>query len=144
MLRLSNFGSGGDSSADQYSHKNKESLQCGLVTCSGVMTAAWTGSLQRTIHPAAGDAGCYSAHRRCKLCVRTPESQDRASHYHCLRNKTNSWVWIHRSYLQGSHADNLIGVIEEIGQNVKNGGFREDKFLWRIKETHYWIWYSSC
>lgn len=31
--------------------------------------------------------------------------------------------------LQGCHADNLIGVVEEIGQNIKNGGFRENEFL---------------
>lgn len=36
---------------------------------------------------------------------------------------------VHWAYLQGSHADDLIGVIEEIGQNIKNGRFREDEFL---------------
>lgn len=36
-------------------------------------------------------------------------------------------------YLQSSHADDLIGVVEEVGQNVKNGCFRENEFL-RTKE----------
>lgn len=39
-------------------------------------------------------------------------------------------------YLQGSHADHLVGVIEEIGQDVKNGGFRENKFLCQRKKTN--------
>lgn len=38
--------------------------------------------------------------------------------------------WTH---LQGCHADNLIGVIEEIGENVENGRFREDEFLHHTK-----------
>lgn len=40
---------------------------------------------------------------------------------------------LHYPYLQSSHTYNLIGVIEEIGQDIKNGGFREDEFLWEMK-----------
>lgn len=32
-------------------------------------------------------------------------------------------------YLQGCHAHHLVGVIEEGGQDVKDGGFRKDEFL---------------
>lgn len=152
------------------------------VTCSDVTTAAWTGSLRHTFHPAAGDAGCCLARRRCKPGARTPVSRDRTSHYHQSSDKNaseilahvwpvdqletsgssfifyfsvtycwsviKSWTnWrvhetetdkilhsmpllrVHWAYLQGSHADDLIGVIEEIGQNIKNGRFREDEFL---------------
>lgn len=111
------------------------------VTCLDVMMAAWTGSLQHMCHPAAGGAGCYLAHRRYKLCAHTPESYNTVSHHHWLRDKhaqeRNPWVWSCWLYLQGCHAYNLIGVIEEIGQNIKNGGFRENEFLWEMRKS--WI-----
>lgn len=60
------------------------------VTCSDVTTGAWTGSLRHTFHPAAGDAGCCLARRRCKLGARTPVSRDRTSHYHQSSDKNAS------------------------------------------------------
>ena len=34
-----------------------------------------------------------------------------------------------RSHLQGGHADHLVGVVEEVGQDIKDGGLRDDEFL---------------
>ena len=33
------------------------------------------------------------------------------------------------AYLQCSHPDHLIGVVEEVGKYVEDGGFGQDQFL---------------
>lgn len=34
------------------------------------------------------------------------------------------------SYLQGRHADDLVRVVEESGQDIEYGSFRKYQFLW--------------
>lgn len=78
-------------------------------------------------HPVADDAECCSAHMRCKLAVHTPVVAEILS-AHKESSKLIKTMG-ERSDLQGSHADNLIGVIKEVGQDIKDGRFRQNEFL---------------
>lgn len=112
---------------------------CMCDTCLGARWEAWTGTLLHMCCPSAVDAERCSARMQCMLCERTPAViGDKATEKWfdiwiawVLSLNANWFVdWDHYcSHLKGSHPDYLITVVEEVGQNIKNGCFWKDQFL---------------
>lgn len=125
---------------------------CVCDTCLGARWEAWTGTLLHTCCPSAVDAERCSARMQCMLCERTPAGYWRQSHrkyvwyMNRLRFNNAEWNqveanrfvdWDHcSSHLKGSHPDYLITVVEEVGQNIKNGCFWKDQFLKKKKKKN--------
>lgn len=104
----------------------------GLHTCLGERRAAQTGTPPGRCHPrAAGAAGC-SVRRQGTRAARTPGKGSGRRYHHDPATTTHIHATCQSScaphdppspHLQCRHAHHLVGMVEEDGKHVKDGGF---------------------